>query len=127
MSNINYSISPEDYAKMQLPIFRAMPPPQGSPAAQGILTEALNMTKSSNKPATHGERNASFKAIASAITNYLGNRKNPTGPIRPQDVAAMFLRVKEIRAEYGEPILDHFVDMAAYAAIFGELSLNEVS
>ena len=97
-----------------------LPPvrPPSLDTARGLLKAAESMT--GRRPHTHGDRFASFKAIADAITFYLKNRKDPTGDVRPHDVAAIFLRVKEIRAEYGEPIEDHFIDLIAYAAIEGE-------
>jgi len=96
--------------------------PPSLDTARGLIKAAEGMTGS--RPQTHGDRFASFNAIAKAMTFYLKNRKDPSGDVRPHDVAAIFMRVKEIRADYGEPIEDHFIDLIGYAAIEGELCLG---
>jgi len=88
--------------------------------AHSILTEAANIVAGARNT-THGDKERSFDAIARVWTAYLRARKNPEGPIRPHDVAAMMVAMKFCRAEWGEPVRDHAVDAAGYAAIAGEL------
>ena len=102
-----------------------LPKANASSKAENILLAARTTVMDSGRPVTHGGRQETFTALAKSFTTYLATRKDPSGPIRPKDVAAFMFRVKEVRAEYGQPIFDHFVDMAAYAAIYGELILGE--
>lgn len=69
----------------------------------------------------HGDKERSFAAIANFWNVYLDNRADPLAPILARDVAAMMVQMKIARAEHGTYIEDHAVDMAGYAAIYGEL------
>lgn len=75
----------------------------------------------------HGDKERSFACIADFWEVYLRHRsaKYPAGPARRpldgSDVAAMQVLLKLARSLYGEPIQDHFIDMAGYSAILGEL------
>lgn len=95
--------------------------------AGSILSEAAAIVEGSRNQ-QHGEKERSFAAIANLWDAYLDNRK-PPGPgaslgIRPRDVAVMMVLMKVMRAEWGMPIRDHYVDMAGYAGIAGELSFG---
>jgi hypothetical protein len=67
----------------------------------------------------HGDKERSFECIAEAWAWYIGHMKQE---ITPKDVANMMVLLKIGRSLYGEPITDHFMDMAGYAAIAGELA-----
>ena len=51
----------------------------------------------------------------------------PGNPIQAVDVALMMASVKIARTRTGAPHLDHFIDLAGYAGIAGELSTDEVT
>lgn len=80
----------------------------------------------------HGDKERSFAAIADFWNVYLKHqpakyirRSNGHGsPLDAADVAAMMVLMKLARSLYGEPIPDHFIDMAGYAAILGELEID---
>ena len=76
----------------------------------------------------HGDKERSFECIAEFWEIYLkhrGNRFVSGGKshqvVNSADVAAMQVLLKLARYLYGEPIEDHFIDMAGYSAILGEL------
>lgn len=87
-----------------------------------ILTEAASIVAGARNE-THGNKERSFVAIAAMWTAYLAARRDPSGPIRPADVAQMMVLLKQRRAEWGAATMDHFVDSAGYSAIAGELML----
>lgn len=88
--------------------------------ASGLLHEAARIVAGARN-ATHGDKERSFNAIAEDWTAYLQSRREPNGPIRAHDVAHMMVRMKQQRAEWGEPVRDHWVDQCGYSAIAGEL------
>lgn len=94
-------------------------PKQG---AGSILSEAASIVEGSRNQ-QHGEKERSFFAIARMWDAYLSARKDPSSPIRAQDVAHMMSLMKKMRSEWGTPIRDHFVDDAGYSAIAGEIAL----
>ena len=89
-----------------------------------MLHEAADIV-SGNRAGTHGEAERSFTAIAELWTAWLQSRKypDPVG-LRASDVAMMMVLLKACRAEWGTPVRDHFVDMAGYAGLAGELALT---
>lgn len=87
-----------------------------------ILTEAATIVAGPRND-THGDKERSFVAIAAMWTAYIAARRDPSGPIRPADVAQMMVLLKQQRAEWGTPTMDHYVDSCGYSAIAGELVL----
>jgi hypothetical protein len=88
-----------------------------------MLSEAASIV-AGDRNSTHGDKERSFVAIAEMWTAYLLTRKDPYGPVRPHDVAQMMVHLKQMRAEWGTPTRDHFVDQCGYSAIAGELLLS---
>ena len=82
--------------------------------AQRIIVGARNTT--------HGNKERSFDAIARLWDAYLRSRKEWRSPVSPTDVAYMMVLMKIARSQHGEPVRDHFVDMAGYVAIAHELN-----
>ena len=71
------------------------------------------------KVSTHGAPENSFGMIADLWNSYLAHT---SGTITPEDVASMMMLLKVARANQGGAAsLDHYVDMAGYAALAGEL------
>ena len=93
--------------------------PTSGTQAHSILTEAAEITLGARN-ATHGDKERSFEAIAGLWNAYTASRKSG-GPLTARDVAIMMALLKIARSVQGEPVRDHFVDMAGYAAIAGEL------
>ena len=83
--------------------------------AASILLEAAEIVGGARN-ATHGDKERSFHLIASMWGAYLDHE------IEPEDVAIMMVLLKAARAKSGQPVRDHFVDMAGYAAIAGEIA-----
>jgi hypothetical protein len=96
-----------------------------SNGAGSLLAEAARIVEGARNQ-QHGDKERSFVAIAGLWGAYLQHRRNPDGPLRAQDVAVMMSLMKVMRSEWGTPIRDHFVDMAGYAGIAGELALDAV-
>jgi len=94
---------------------------QNRSKAEELLLRAADLV-AGPRNTTHGDKESSFCAIAEMWTTYLCNRRQPYGPIRPRDVCQMISLLKKMRAEWGTPEEDHFVDDAGYSAIAGELS-----
>lgn len=95
----------------------------GVPAA-GILTEAAKIVEGARQ-ATHGPKERSFAVIAQLWMVYLSGRRDMTGCIiTASDVSMMMVLLKMARAIQGTATRDHFVDLAGYGAIAGEISLN---
>lgn len=92
-------------------------------SASDILTEAAAIV-AGDRNTQHGDKERSFVAIAAMWTSYLTTRRDPTGPVRPKDVAHMMALLKQCRAEWGTAAKDHWVDQCGYAAIAGELSIE---
>ncbi len=100
-----------------LPIAHAGPAP--APAGE-MLREAAGIAEGKR---THGQDERSFQALARLWTAYLLNRKHGwEDVISPADAAHMMALLKMARAMQGEPARDHWVDMASYCALAGELS-----
>jgi hypothetical protein len=97
--------------------------PDSGTVSHSILTEAASIVEGVRNQ-QHGHKERSFLAIAAMWSTYLAARQEPAGPIRPHDVAQMMVLMKGCRAEWGTPIRDHYVDMAGYAGIAGELALK---
>ena len=74
--------------------------------------------------ATHGDKERSFYVIAEFWQTYLDGRKVQS-PLCARDVAQMMVLLKVARSIQGEPVKDHFLDEAGYAAIAGECALGE--
>lgn len=91
--------------------------------AGSILTEAAGIVEGVRN-AQHGHKERSFAAIARMWTAYLRSRQGAFADIRPEDVAQMMVLMKQMRAEWGTPMRDHFVDAAGYSGIAGELALR---
>lgn len=95
--------------------------PVSGAAAGAILREAATIVEG-DRNQTHGDKERSFVAIADFWNVYLSNRPDPHEGISPLDVACMMVLMKLSRSVRGQPIRDHFLDMAGYAAIAGELA-----
>ncbi len=67
---------------------------------------------------THGECVENNKNIAELWTAYLGV------PITADEVAVMMILLKIARTKSRTAVKDHYVDMAGYAAIAGEIVLG---
>lgn len=91
--------------------------------AGSILSEAAGIVEGVRNQ-QHGHKERSFEAIARMWTAYLHSRQYPTGKVRAHDVAHMMVLTKQMRAEWGAPIRDHYVDAAGYSGIAGELALG---
>ncbi|CAB4139985.1 hypothetical protein UFOVP397_21 [uncultured Caudovirales phage] len=90
--------------------------------AAGMLHEAAQIVAGA-RSSTHGAAERSFAAIGALWTAYLRDtRLDPSAPISAQDVAWMMTLLKVARSQQGEPVRDHYVDGAGYAALAGELA-----
>ncbi len=98
---------------------RRLPAP--ATAAGDILREAAAIVDGARN-ATHGDKEASFAAIAAMWQTYLRSRQRPDGPVRAVDVAQMMVLQKMMRAEFGKPVRDHYRDQAGFSAVAGQLS-----
>lgn len=87
-----------------------------------ILHEAARIV-AGDRNTTHGEKERSFTLIADLWNAYLEGRRE-WSPIRPVDVAQMMVLLKVARSIQGTMQRDHFLDMAGYAAIAGELAAS---
>lgn len=81
-----------------------------------ILEEANEAVAS--REFTHGECVENNKNIADLWTAYLGM------PITADEVATMMILLKIGRTKSRKAVKDHFVDMAGYAAIAGDIVLG---
>lgn len=68
---------------------------------------------------THGDKGKNMSHTAALFTAYLGDRLST--PITARDVACLMVLLKVSRVACGTAIDDHFIDMAGYAAIAGEV------
>lgn len=88
-----------------------------------ILTKAAEIVEGSRQQ-THGQKERSFETIAAFWNTYLRRRGITNARLlEGVDVAAMMMLLKLSRAIEGdvtEP--DHFVDLAGYAGLAGELA-----
>ena len=85
------------------------------PTASDILLEAEKIVTGSRQQ-THGEKERSFADAAALWSAYKGV------DFSPRDVAEMMILLKIARAKSGTPIPDHFIDMAGYAGLAGEMA-----
>lgn len=112
----------EDDAAQAAPAFVAQ---DGS--AAGRILDAAKIAVTTDRSKTHGDKERSFEFIAALWSLYIRNRPYPgvecseTWPLSAADVAIMMVLLKIARATQGTPVEDHFVDMAGYAAVAGEL------
>jgi len=84
-------------------------------SASDILREAADIVDGA-RGQTHGPRERAFVRAAAMWSAYLGT------PVTPSDVCWMMTLLKAGRSKDGEPVRDHYVDGASYAALAGELS-----
>lgn len=91
--------------------------------AVDILTRAAKIVGGARN-VTHGTKERSFQVIADLWNAYLQGRQ--TVQISPRDVAQLMVLMKVGRSLAGDPIEDHFLDAAGYAAIAGELAAKEM-
>lgn len=100
-----------------------------SPAGN-ILRHAASIVDGA-RAQQHGDKERSFSCIAEFWDVYLRHQHNKfiasprVQKLDGADVAAMMVLMKLARSLYGEPIADHFVDMAGYSAILGELEVDD--
>ena len=69
-----------------------------------------------DRNATHGSIADNMQKVANLWNAYLG-----TTSIEAKDAAIMLALLKAARIRTGQPSDDHFIDMAGYAAIAGEV------
>lgn len=69
---------------------------------------------------SHGDLAENFKRISNMWNAYLG-----TNLINSKDVAIMMALMKAARAKTGNNLEDHFIDMAGYSAIAGQVAEND--
>ena len=82
---------------------------------ESILRDALNIV-SVDRNMQYGEPEQNFAAIAALWTVYLSH------PIEPHDVAVMEILLKVARIRQSPTKMDHWVDIAGYAACGGEVT-----
>lgn len=78
-----------------------------------ILEEAIKTVR--KREDTHGECAQNHLEIANLWSAYLGKK------LHPRDVALMMVLVKIARTKANSRKTDHYVDMAGYAAIAGQI------
>ena len=86
-------------------------------AAAALLAEAAELA-GGERSRQHGPARQTLGLTAELWSAYLGI------DVQVADVALLMALLKIARARTGAPILDHFVDMAGYAGIAGELATN---
>lgn len=88
-----------------------------------ILEEAAKVV-GGDRQRSHGAPERNFATIARYWGLWLGDRL--TGRLTPADVAMMMALLKVSRIQSGTSgFSDHYVDMAGYAALAGELAHQE--
>ena len=92
-------------------------------ASEYLTTAAQIVAGASNT--THGDKERSFTGIAAMWNAYLANRPRKTATLDGEDVAHMMVLMKMMRGQHGTPVDDHFIDMAGYAAIAGEIAMGD--
>ena len=108
-------------------VFPLAEPPAPLAPSGSILAEALDITQGARN-ATHGPKERSFNAIAHLWDAYLFARKDGySAGITGIDVSNMMILLKLGRSVQGQPVRDHYVDMAGYAALSGELAAAEAA
>lgn len=91
--------------------------------ASEYLTTAAQIVAGARNT-THGDKERSFSGIAAMWNAYLANRPRKTATLDGEDVAHMMVLMKMMRGQFGTPVDDHFIDMAGYAAIAGEIAMG---
>lgn len=92
--------------------------------AVDILTRAAKIVGGARN-VTHGTKERSFQVIADLWNAYIQGL--PSVVLSPRDVAQLMVLMKVGRSLAGDPIEDHFLDAAGYAAIAGELAATETT
>jgi hypothetical protein len=100
---------------------RVVPAVHDGVHASSILLEAADIVAGARN-GTHGDKERSFDVIAQFWEVYLNAIPGNNVQIRPQDVAELMSLLKKGRKLCGQPVRDHYVDDAGYAAIAGELA-----
>ena len=88
-----------------------------------ILCEAMQCI-TVDRAATHGDAEDSFQTIADVWSWWLCNRPLPDDPLTAADVAMMMALFKVGRIAGNKTHDDNYVDLAGYAALAGEMSLQ---
>lgn len=91
--------------------------------AAGRILQFAHTATTTDRQVTHGPKERSFHAIAGLWNSYLAARPGFYENLEARDVAMMMVLLKIGRALQGTPTEDHFVDMAGYSAVAGELSV----
>jgi len=89
-----------------------------------ILQEAMHCI-TVDRAATHGDAEDSFASIAQLWDWFLHNRSIPEADLLPEDVAMMMALFKIGRIAGNRTHEDNYVDLAGYAALAGEISMQE--
>lgn len=87
--------------------------------ATDCLTRAASIV-GGDRQRSHGAPERNFATIARYWGLWLGDRL--TGPLAPDDVAMMMALLKISRIQSGTSHDDHYMDLAGYAALAGELA-----
>ena len=89
-----------------------------------ILSEAMHCINV-DRAATHGDAEDSFSEIAKLWSWWIDNRPVPEAELLPEDVAMMMALFKIGRIAGNPTHDDNYVDLAGYAALAGEISMQE--
>lgn len=89
-----------------------------------ILYEAMHCINV-DRAATHGDAEDSFSEIAKLWDWWLQNRTIPEAELLPEDVAMMMALFKIGRIAGNPTHDDNYVDLAGYAALAGEISMQK--
>lgn len=87
---------------------------------EGILDEAKRIT-SGDRQRDYDHPKPNHERIAAMWNTYLAVRKEPSGPIAAEDVAAMMILLKIVRNCH-TPKRDNAVDIAGYARCLARIS-----
>ena len=103
--------------------FPTTPVPSPIRAAETLLTDAAAIVGGSRQQ-THGSKERSLRSIAKLWSTFLHIRGVLPSDlnITPNDVAILMVLLKVSRQATGDKNLDHFIDMAGYAGLAGEMS-----
>ena len=89
-----------------------------------ILQEAMHCI-TVDRASTHGDAEDSFSEIAKLWDWWLQNRPVPKAELLPEDVAMMMALFKIVRISGNSKHDDNFIDLAGYAALAGEISMQK--
>lgn len=109
------------YLKTEFDLIQPNVADESNMSAGDMLRKAAEIVDGSRNT-THGNKERSFEAIATLWNTYLGMTSDVSHYITGKDVAWMMVLLKIARSHNGQPVDDHFIDAAGYAAIAGELS-----